>query len=196
MCIRDSELINQTIPKSIRLEKDLEISAALSEQEMLSHSKELASKNIEFDNYIGFGYHNTLLPSAIQRNILENPSWYTAYTPYQPEIAQGRLEALLNFQTVVCDLTGFKLANASLLDESTAAAEAMHMFFESRTKEQKKNGSIKFFAVSYTHLMRPIHCSIKRSFAELQLPKFLKMIKKNSETVSYPHLDVYKRQEK
>lgn len=139
------ELIGQTIPDSIRLTKDLDISEPLSEQEMLDHSKELASQNLLFENYIGFGYHNTILPSVIQRNILENPSWYTAYTPYQAEIAQGRLEALLNFQTVVCDLTGFKLANASLLDESTAAAEAMHMFFESRTKAQKKAGAQKFF---------------------------------------------------
>ena len=140
-----AELISQTIPNSIRLNKDLDISPALSEYEMLAHSKELSSKNVLFDNYIGFGYNNTILPSAIQRNILENPSWYTAYTPYQAEIAQGRLEALLNFQTVVCDLTGFNLANASLLDESTAAAEAMHMFFESRTKVQKKAGAQKFF---------------------------------------------------
>ncbi len=139
------ELIGQTIPDSIRLKQELDISEPLSEQEMLAHSKELAAKNLMFDNYIGFGYHNTVLPSVIQRNILENPSWYTAYTPYQAEIAQGRLEALLNFQTVVCDLTGFKLANASLLDESTAAAEAMHMFFESRTKTQKKAGAQKFF---------------------------------------------------
>ncbi len=139
------ELIGQTIPDSIRLAKDLDISEPLSEQEMLDRSKELASQNLLFENYIGFGYHNTILPSVIQRNILENPSWYTAYTPYQAEIAQGRLEALLNFQTVVCDLTGFKLANASLLDESTAAAEAMHMFFESRTKAQKKAGAQKFF---------------------------------------------------
>ncbi|WP_226065126.1 aminomethyl-transferring glycine dehydrogenase [Kaistella polysaccharea] len=139
------ELIGQTIPDNIRLQEDLSISEALSEYEMLAHSKELAAKNLMFDNYIGFGYNNTILPSVIQRNILENPSWYTAYTPYQAEIAQGRLEALLNFQTVVCDLTGFKLANASLLDESTAAAEAMHMFFESRTKTQKKGSAQKFF---------------------------------------------------
>ena len=139
------ELISQTIPDAIRMEGELDITEALSEHEMLIHSKELAAQNILFDNYIGFGYHNTILPSVIQRNILENPSWYTAYTPYQAEIAQGRLEALLNFQTVVCDLTGFKLANASLLDESTAAAEAMHMFFESRTKTQKKAQAIKFF---------------------------------------------------
>lgn len=139
------ELLSQTIPSTIRLEKDLDISPALSEHQMLAHSKELAAKNALYDNYIGFGYHCTILPSAIQRNILENPSWYTAYTPYQAEIAQGRLEALLNFQTVVSDLTGFELANASLLDESTAAAEAMHMFYESRTKDQKKSGANKFF---------------------------------------------------
>lgn len=139
------ELLSQTIPSTIRLEKDLDISPALSEHQMLAHSKELAAKNALYDNYIGFGYHGTILPSAIQRNILENPSWYTAYTPYQAEIAQGRLEALLNFQTVVSDLTGFELANASLLDESTAAAEAMHMFYESRTKDQKKSGANKFF---------------------------------------------------
>lgn len=140
------ELLSQTIPSTIRLKKDLDISPALSEHQMLAHSKELAAKNALYDNYIGFGYHGTILPSAIQRNILENPSWYTAYTPYQAEIAQGRLEALLNFQTVVSDLTGFELANASLLDESTAAAEAMHMFYESRTKDQKKSGANKFFA--------------------------------------------------
>lgn len=138
------ELISQTIPNSIRLENDLNISEPLSENEMLAHSKDLASKNYDFDTYIGFGYHNTILPSAIKRNIFENPSWYTAYTPYQAEIAQGRLEALLNYQTVIINLTGFAIANASLLDESTAAAEAMSMFFGSRIKEQKKNAN-KFF---------------------------------------------------
>ena len=140
-----SELISQTIPDTIRLQKDLDISEPLSEYEMLAHSKELASKNLMFDNYIGFGYHNVILPSVIQRNILENPSWYTAYTPYQAEIAQGRLEALLNYQTLVVSLTGLPIANASLLDESTAAAEAMHMFFESRSKDQKKGEAVKFF---------------------------------------------------
>lgn len=157
------ELISQTIPDSIRLEKDLEISAALSEYEMLAHSKDLASKNALYDNYIGFGYFNTILPSPIQRNILENPSWYTAYTPYQAEIAQGRLEALLNFQTVVSDLTGFELANASLLDEATAAAEAMHMFFESRTKDQKKSAAIKFFV---SDLVLPQTLAVLRTKAE------------------------------
>lgn len=142
---RIEELIDQTIPEKIRSAKEMEISSPLSEHEMLAHSKELAAKNIQFDNYIGFGYHNVILPAAIQRNIFENPGWYTAYTPYQAEIAQGRLEALLNFQTVVSDLTGFPLANASLLDEATAAAEAMHMFFSNRTKEQKKAEANKFF---------------------------------------------------
>ncbi|ROI09986.1 glycine dehydrogenase (aminomethyl-transferring) [Chryseobacterium sp. H3056] len=157
------ELIGQTIPDSIRLKKDLSITEAFSEYEMLAHSKDLAAKNLLFDNYIGFGYNNTILPSAIQRNILENPSWYTAYTPYQAEIAQGRLEALLNFQTVVSDLTGFPLANASLLDESTAAAEAMHMFFESRTKTQKKANAIKFFV---SDLVLPQTIAVLRTKAE------------------------------
>ncbi|KIA83711.1 glycine dehydrogenase [Kaistella solincola] len=157
------ELIGQTIPDSIRSKEELSISDALSEYEMLAHSKELAAKNLMFDNYIGFGYNNTILPSAIQRNILENPSWYTAYTPYQAEIAQGRLEALLNFQTVVCDLTGFKLANASLLDESTAAAEAMHMFFESRTKTQKKGEANKFFV---SDLVLPQTVAVLKTKAE------------------------------
>ena len=157
------ELISQTIPDSIRLEKDLDISEPLSEFEMLNHSKELAAKNLNFDNYIGFGYNNTILPSPIQRNILENPSWYTAYTPYQAEIAQGRLEALLNFQTVVSDLTGFPLANASLLDESTAAAEAMHMFFNNRTKDQKKAEATKFFI---SDLVLPQTISVLKTKAE------------------------------
>ncbi len=157
------ELISQTIPDAIRSDKDLDITAPLSEYEMLSHSKELASRNLMFDNYIGFGYFGTILPSPIQRNILENPSWYTAYTPYQAEIAQGRLEALLNYQTVVCDLTGFGLANASLLDESTAAAEAMHMFFESRTKTQKKNEAQKFFV---SDLVLPQTIAVLKTKAE------------------------------
>lgn len=139
------ELLEQTIPSAIRLEKDLELSAPLSEFEMLQHSKNLSQKNAQYDNYIGFGYHGTILPPVIQRNIFENPSWYTAYTPYQAEIAQGRLEALLNYQTIVASLTGFALANASLLDEGTAASEAMNMFFANRTKEQKKAEVNKFF---------------------------------------------------
>lgn len=139
------ELISQTIPDSIRMQKELQVAPAISEYEMLQHSKELAAKNLDYDTYIGFGYHNSILPSVIQRNILENPSWYTAYTPYQAEIAQGRLEALLNYQTLITNLTGLPLANASLLDESTAASEAMSMFFGNRTKDQKKTEANRFF---------------------------------------------------
>ena len=149
------ELVSQTIPASIRLEKDLSISEPLSEYEMLSHSKALASENSLYDTYIGWGYHNVIFPAVIQRNILENPSWYTAYTPYQAEVAQGRLEALLNYQTMIAGLTGFPLANASLLDEGTAAAEAMNMFFSNRTKEQKKVEANKFF-VSETVLPQTV----------------------------------------
>lgn len=139
------ELINQTIPDDIRLKEKLNLPAAVSEHEFLSLLQNLSSKNKVFKSYIGLGYHESLTPSVIKRNILENPGWYTAYTPYQAEIAQGRLEALLNFQTMICDLTGMPLANASLLDESTAAAEAMTMLFDVRSRQQKKDGILKFF---------------------------------------------------
>ena len=139
------QLIFETIPNDIRLEKDLVLDTALSEQEYLEHVNELASKNKVFKSFIGLGYHASNTPAVIQRNILENPGWYTAYTPYQAEIAQGRLEALLNFQTLVTDLTGMELANASLLDESTAAAEAMSLLFAVRERAQKKNNVVKFF---------------------------------------------------
>ncbi|RNC83466.1 MAG: glycine dehydrogenase (aminomethyl-transferring) [Winogradskyella sp.] len=139
------QLISETVPSHIRLDKDLELEPALSEQEYLSHIYELSQLNKVFKSYIGLGYHPTNLPAVIQRNILENPGWYTAYTPYQAEIAQGRLEALLNFQTVVIDLTGMEIANASLLDESTAAAEAMSLLFAVRERDQKKAGVNKFF---------------------------------------------------
>lgn len=139
------QLINETIPDDIRLKGPLDLDKALSEQEFLSHIHTLSTKNQLFKTYIGLGYHESYTPSVIKRNILENPGWYTAYTPYQAEIAQGRLEALLNFQTMICDLTGMELANASLLDESTAAAEAMTMLFEARSREQKKNAVVKFF---------------------------------------------------
>lgn len=123
------ELVGQTIPSNIRLKKKLSISEPLSEYEMLSYSKSLASENKVFDIYIGYGYHPTIFPSVIQRNILENPSWYTAYTPYQAEIAQGRLEALLNYQTMIASLTGFPLANASLLDEGNGGLRSDEYVF-------------------------------------------------------------------
>ncbi|WP_282054641.1 aminomethyl-transferring glycine dehydrogenase [Maribacter luteus] len=139
------QVIAETIPSDIRLAQPLPLSKAMSEHDFLSHIKALSSKNKLFKSYIGLGYHESIVPSVIQRNILENPGWYTAYTPYQAEIAQGRLEALLNFQTVIADLTGMELANASLLDESTAASEAMSMLFDVRSRPQKKDGVIKFF---------------------------------------------------
>ncbi|WP_461534214.1 aminomethyl-transferring glycine dehydrogenase [Sinomicrobium sp.] len=139
------QLIGETIPDDIRLNSPLELPQAMSESEFIDHIQKLASLNKVFKTYIGLGYHSSFTPSVIKRNILENPGWYTAYTPYQAEISQGRLEALLNFQTAVSDLTGMPLANASLLDEGTAAAEAMAMLFELRSREQKKNGAIKFF---------------------------------------------------
>lgn len=137
------ELIDQTIPKKIRLKRDLQLPPAMPEFEFLQNLRSLASKNRVFRSFIGAGYYNTITPPVILRNVLENPGWYTAYTPYQAEIAQGRLEALINYQTMVLDLTGMQIANASLLDEATAAAEAMHLFHASR-KTSKKSAN-KFF---------------------------------------------------
>ncbi len=139
------QLIYETIPDDIRLKNKLDLAPAMSEYEYLNHINELGAKNKVFKSYIGLGYHEAIVPSVIQRNILENPGWYTAYTPYQAEIAQGRLEALLNYQTMVCDLTGMELANASLLDEGTAAAEAMALLYDVRERAQKKAGVNKFF---------------------------------------------------
>ena len=139
------ELIDQTIPANIRLKNNLQLDEPLSEFEFVKHLNSIAAKNKVFKSYIGMGYYPSILPSVIQRNILENPGWYTQYTPYQAEIAQGRLEALLNFQTIVSDLTALPIANASLLDEATSAAEAMLMFFNSRKKD--KGNSKKFFVL-------------------------------------------------
>ena len=140
-----AELIDKTIPAHIRLGRELQITEGLSEQEYLAHVQELGSKNKVFRSFIGMGYNETIVPSVILRNVLENPGWYTAYTPYQAEISQGRLEALLNFQTMIMELTGMEIANASLLDEATAAAEAMIMFWNSRSRNDVKEGKNKFF---------------------------------------------------
>lgn len=139
------QLIDETIPPAIRLQKPLNLPDGINEYEYLEHLRALGRKNKLFKTYIGLGYYNTITPGVIQRNILENPGWYTAYTPYQAEISQGRLEALLNFQTMVCDLTGLPIANASLLDEGTAAAEAMIMAYNSRSREAIKAGANRFF---------------------------------------------------
>ena len=146
------ELIHQTIPNSILKNSPLKIRDAITENDYLNKLKEIADLNKRFDNYIGQGYYGTLTPSVIKRNILCNPGWYTAYTPYQAEIAQGRLEALLNFQTCVTELTGMEIANASLLDESTAAAESMLMFFHMRSRSQVKSNVNKFFVSNDLYL--------------------------------------------
>ncbi|MEJ0105608.1 MAG: aminomethyl-transferring glycine dehydrogenase [Bacteroidota bacterium] len=138
-------LVNSTVPPSIRMKKPLNIPAAISENDYLQHIKEISLKNKIFNNYIGQGYYDTITPSVILRNVFENPGWYTQYTPYQAEISQGRLESLLNFQTMVSDLTGLPLANASLLDEATAAAEAMAMFFNLLNKDHDHIARPKFF---------------------------------------------------
>ena len=139
------KLIFNTIPSHIELKKPLNLPSPMSEYEFSSFIQNLARKNKNFTSYIGLGYHPTILPAVIQRNIFENPSWYTSYTPYQAEISQGRLEALLNYQTIVIELTGMELANSSLLDEGTAAAEAMIMLYNARSKDQKNDEANQFF---------------------------------------------------
>ncbi len=151
-------LMNETLPPSIRQQAPLDLGPALSETEALTHMSELAARNEVFISLIGQGYSGTLLPAVIQRNILENPAWYTAYTPYQPEISQGRLEALFNFQTMICDLTGLDVANASLLDEATAAAEAMAL------AERAAHGKSKAFFVD--HEAHPQTLAVLRTRAE------------------------------
>ncbi|MEL6991901.1 MAG: glycine dehydrogenase (aminomethyl-transferring), partial [Pseudomonadota bacterium] len=134
------QLIDETVPAAIRQKEPLDFGKAKSERELMHHMRVTAAKNKVLVSMIGQGYHGTVTPPAIQRNILENPAWYTSYTPYQPEISQGRLEALLNFQTMVSDLTGLEIANASLLDEATACAEAMTM-----AQRVSKSKATKFF---------------------------------------------------
>ena len=139
------QLLEETIPEAIRLDENLDLPDGISEYAFSKTIQKLGRENKLFNTFIGLGYHAAITPAVIQRNILENPGWYTAYTPYQAEIAQGRLEALFNFQTMICDLSGMELANASLLDESTAAAEAMIMLFGARSRDQKKNDTKHFF---------------------------------------------------
>src|ERR1035441_7331476 len=141
------ELIDKTIPANIRLQAELNIPNPISEFEYLKELREVAKKNKIFINYIGQGYYDTIVPGPILRNLFENPGWYTAYTPYQAEIAQGRLEGLLNFQTMVADLTGLDIANASLLDEATAAAEAMTMLHSVRIN----SAAHRFFVAKACH---------------------------------------------
>lgn len=135
------ELISKTVPEAIRLPRPLNLPEAMNEYEYLNHLHSIADKNQIFRSYIGMGYYNSITPAVITRNILENPGWYTSYTPYQAEISQGRLEALLNYQTMVSDMTGLPLTNASLLDEGTAAAEAMIMFYHGRSRDKAKAGA-------------------------------------------------------
>jgi glycine dehydrogenase len=144
------QLIEETVPQNIRLKHELSIGDPISEYQYLQILKDKANKNKVCKNYIGLGYYGTIVPGVIQRNIFENPGWYTQYTPYQAEIAQGRLEALLNYQTMVSDLTGLPIANASLLDEGTAAAEAMHVFFDVRNRSKGKPKANKIFIDQHT----------------------------------------------
>ena len=139
------ELIDKTIPSNIRLDKPLDLPEPMTEYEFAGHIAQLASKNKLYTTYIGMGWYGTITPAVIQRNVFENPVWYTSYTPYQTEVSQGRLEALMNFQTAVCDLTGMPLANCSLLDEGTAAAEAVTMMYALRSRAQQKEGANTVF---------------------------------------------------
>lgn len=173
------QLIYETIPDNILLKNQLNLDAPLTEYEYLNHIQELGKKNKVFKSYIGLGYHPTVVPAVIQRNVFENPGWYTAYTPYQAEIAQGRLEAILNFQTMVIELTGMEIANASLLDEGTAAAEAMALLFDVRSRDQKKNNTNKFF-VSEEILPQTLSVLQTRS-----TPKGIELVVGNHETFDF-----------
>ena len=157
------ELIYETIPNNILLKNELKLDEAISENEFNILIRKLSKKNKLYKNYIGLGYLPSIMPAVIQRNILENPGWYTAYTPYQAEIAQGRLEALFNYQSLICDLTGMKISNASLLDEGTAAAEAMGMLFSTRNSEKVKGNCIDFFVDENTF---PQTISVMKTRAE------------------------------
>jgi glycine dehydrogenase len=173
------QLIYETVPDNIRLKNELNLDAPMTEYEFLSHIQELGNKNKVYKSYIGLGYNPAIVPAVIQRNVFENPGWYTAYTPYQAEIAQGRLEAILNFQTLVIELTGMEIANASLLDEGTAAAEAMALLFDVRTRDQKKNNACKFF-VSDEILPQTLSVLQTRS-----TPKGIELVIGNHETFDF-----------
>ena len=139
------QLIHETMPEDILLPEPIEMDAPMSEQELLDYTQALADENVPAHSLIGRGWYGSITPAVIRRNVLENPVWYTSYTPYQAEVSQGRLEALFNFQTLVSDLTGLPLANCSLLDEATSAAEAVTMMRNLRSREQVKNGVCKVF---------------------------------------------------
>ena len=168
------ELIDRAVPQAIRIDGSLNLPQAQTEYAALARLKEIASKNQVFRSFIGMGYYDCITPGVIQRNILENPGWYTAYTPYQPEIAQGRLEALLNFQTVITDLTGLEIANASLLDEATAAAEAMSMSYG-----VCKNKADTFFVSQECH---PQTIAVLQTRAE---PLGIKIVVENHQTFDF-----------
>ncbi len=165
------ELIEQTIPSAIRLTNNIELPEALTERQYAEHIAEIASKNQLFTTYIGQGWYDTCTPAVIQRNVFENPSWYTSYTPYQAEISQGRLEALLNFQTAVSDFTGLPLANASLLDEATAAAEAATMMLNLRSRDQvKANANILFVDENvFTSTLAVLHTRAEAQGIQLEI---------------------------
>ncbi|MCU0447945.1 MAG: aminomethyl-transferring glycine dehydrogenase, partial [Microscillaceae bacterium] len=177
------ELIDKTVPESIRLKKPMNLPSAQSETEFLADFRKLANKNKVFKSFIGTGYYDTFTPNVILRNILENPAWYTAYTPYQAEIAQGRMEALINFQTLVIDLTGMEIANASLLDEGTAAAEAMTMLHSLR-KGNKKNAETFFVS----ELCHPQTIDILLTRAN---PLGIKLLIGNHETLDLTQEDIF-----
>ncbi len=172
------ELIDQTIPQSIRNKQQIQMEPAKTEFEMLTELRTIAVKNIVLKSYIGQGYYDCITPSVIQRNIFENPGWYTQYTPYQPEISQGRLEALLNFQTMVADLTGLPFANASLLDEGTAAAEAMAMAYSIVNKSS--NSKVNKFFVSARCFRQTIDIVLTRA-----TPHNIEIVVGNPDTVDF-----------
>ncbi len=191
-----SELVDKTIPAHIRLGRELNVDSAMTEQEYLNHIQELGQMNTINKSFIGLGYSETIVPPVILRNVLENPGWYTAYTPYQAEISQGRLEALLNFQTMVLELTGMEIANASLLDEATAGAEAMLMFWNSRSRAEIKEEKNKFFIsqFAFPQTIEVVHGRAKNLGIELVVENPETFVPDNSffgAIVQYP--DVFGR---